>query len=162
MSAAEALKAARSAGVLLGIDGDALTLEAAAAPPRAVLDQLARHKADVMALLRPAGGGWSALDWLAYFDGRERSAVAHGVVRAEAGVRAFACCVVEWLNRNPAASVPGRCAWCGETESSSAVIIPFGIESEKHAWLHSECWHDWHRARRTDAVAALNSMGIRA
>jgi len=95
MSAAEALKAARSAGVLLGIDGDALTLEAAAAPPRAVLDQLARHKADVMALLRPAGGGWSALDWLAYFDGRERSAVAHGVVRAEAGVRAFACCVVE-------------------------------------------------------------------
>jgi hypothetical protein len=37
MSAAEALKAARAAGIGLGIDGDALTLEAVTAPPPAVL-----------------------------------------------------------------------------------------------------------------------------
>jgi hypothetical protein len=33
MSAADALRAARAAGMKLGIDGDALMLEAAAAPP---------------------------------------------------------------------------------------------------------------------------------
>ena len=38
MSAAEALKAARAAGIELGIDGDDLVLEAAAPPPAAVLD----------------------------------------------------------------------------------------------------------------------------
>ena len=37
MSAVQALKAARDAGVRIGVDGDALTLDAAAAPPAAVL-----------------------------------------------------------------------------------------------------------------------------
>jgi hypothetical protein len=37
MSAAEALKAGRAAGIRLGIDGDALTLEASEAPSPAVL-----------------------------------------------------------------------------------------------------------------------------
>ena len=45
MSAAEALKAARAAGIELGIDGDDLVLEATAPPPAAVLDLLSRHKA---------------------------------------------------------------------------------------------------------------------
>ena len=38
MSAVEALKAARAAGVELALDGDDLVLEAASAPPAAVLD----------------------------------------------------------------------------------------------------------------------------
>ena len=38
MSAAEALKAARAAGIRVRIDGDDLELEAAAPPPPAVLD----------------------------------------------------------------------------------------------------------------------------
>ncbi len=37
MSAAEAIKAARAVGIGLGIDGDALTLEAAVAPLDAAL-----------------------------------------------------------------------------------------------------------------------------
>ena len=53
MSAAEALKAARAAGIELGLDGDDLVLEAASAPPAAVLDALSRHKAEIVALLRP-------------------------------------------------------------------------------------------------------------
>jgi hypothetical protein len=62
MSAIETLKAARAAGVHLGIDGDDLVLEAASAPPTAVLDALSRHKAEIMALLRPAEDGWSGED----------------------------------------------------------------------------------------------------
>jgi hypothetical protein len=26
--------------------------------------------------------------------------------------------------------------------------------------LHAECWSSWHRARKTDAIAALGAMGI--
>jgi hypothetical protein len=63
MNATEALKAARAAGIQLGIDGDDLVLEAASAPPAAVLDALSRHKAEIVALLRPAEDGWSAHDW---------------------------------------------------------------------------------------------------
>ena len=45
MSAVHALKLARAAGVRIGIEGDALTLDADAAPPSAVLDLLARLQA---------------------------------------------------------------------------------------------------------------------
>jgi hypothetical protein len=51
MSAADALKAARDAGVQLGLDGDDLMLEASAPPPPAILDLLSRHKAEVLTLL---------------------------------------------------------------------------------------------------------------
>ncbi len=110
MSAAQALKAARAIGIRLGIDGDTLTLEADAPPPTALLDLLSRHEAGVVALLRPAHDGWSAKDWLAFFD--ERAGIAEfdgGLPRADAEALAFACCVTEWLNRNPARS-PGRCS----------------------------------------------------
>ena len=63
MSAAEALKAARAAGIELAVDGDDLVLSAASAPPAAVLDALSRHKAEIVALLRPGRDGWSAEDW---------------------------------------------------------------------------------------------------
>jgi HsdM N-terminal domain len=83
----------------------------------AVLDRLSRHKAGVVALLRPAEGGWSAEDWLAFYDGRAGIAEFNGgLPRAEAEARAFVCCVAEWLNRKPARSPPGRCLSCGEAE----------------------------------------------
>ena len=53
MSAVEALKAARSAGVSVGIDGGDLVLQASAPAPPAVLAALSRHKAAIVALLRP-------------------------------------------------------------------------------------------------------------
>jgi hypothetical protein len=62
----------------------------------------------------------------------------------------FEARVVEWLNRHPAPSPPGRCAWCGVAESSSAVVRPFG--TELHTWLHYECWAAWHQARRAEAM----------
>ena len=88
MSAAEALKAARAAGIELALDGDDLALSAASAPPAAVLDALSRHKAEIVALLRPGRDGWSAEDWQVYFD--ERAGIAEfdgGLPRAEAEAR---------------------------------------------------------------------------
>ena len=101
MSAADALRAARAAGVSVGIDGDDLVLQASAAPPPAVLDALLRHKPTIVALLRPANDEWSAEDWQAFFD--ERAGIAEfdgGLPRNAAEAKAFECCVAEWLNCN--------------------------------------------------------------
>jgi hypothetical protein len=161
MSAAQALKAARAAGVRLGIDGDALTLEASVAPPPDVLDLLARHKAGVVALLRPASDGRSGEDWLALYD--KRAGIAEfdgGLPRDQAEVRALASCAAEWLNRNAVRSPPGRCLGCGEAEHTYDPLLPFGTEPTGPAWLHSRCWSAWHANRKAEAVAALSSIGI--
>ena len=100
MNAVRALKAARAAGIELELDGSALLLKAASKPPAEVLDALSRHKAEMVALLRPDRDGWSAEDWQVFFD--ERAGIAEfdsGLPRAEAEGQAFTCCVVEWLNR---------------------------------------------------------------
>ena len=161
MSAAEALKAARAAGIKLAINGKDLLLEAASEPPAVVLDELSRHKAEIVAVLRLGRDGWSAEDWLLFFE--ERAAITEfdgGLSRTDAEAQALACCIVEWLNQHPAPSAPGRCAWCGNAESRSAVVLPFGTEPGTHTWLHAECWSSWYRARKTDAIAALGAMGI--
>ena len=54
--------------------------------------------------------------------------------------RTLEACAIEWLNRHPAPSQSGRCAWCGRPESHDAVVVPFGTEPGTHAWLHPECW----------------------
>lgn len=161
MSAAEALKIARAAGVRIGVDGDTLTLEAYAEPPAAVVELLAYYKPGVIKLLRPANDGWSAADWQAFFN--ECISVVEfngGLSRTEAEARAFAHCVVEWLNRNTLRSSPDRCHYCGRSERSGDPLVPFGTEPTRHAWLHSRCWPAWHAARKTEAIAALATMGI--
>jgi hypothetical protein len=81
------------------------------------LDLLSRHKAGIVMLLRPAEDSWSAKDWRGFFDERARIAEFDGgLLRADAEVRAFAYCIVEWLNRNPVCSPPGRCFGCGGGE----------------------------------------------
>ena len=105
MSAAEALKAARAAGIELARrrrrSGSERRLGRRQLPCSIALS---RHKAEIVALLRPGRDGWSAEDWQVFFD--ERAGIAEfdgGLPRAEAEAQAFDCCVVEWLNRNPAA-----------------------------------------------------------
>jgi hypothetical protein len=163
MRAAEALRAAYTAGITVTRDGDSMLLEANTEPPRALLEALACNKLAILELLRPGRDGWCAADWGAYFDARlQLAASRNGWSHAQTSSLAFECCVVEWLNRHPASSASGRCAWCGEVESSSAIIVPFGTEPGTLTWLHSECWRDWHDARRAKAILALDSMGIRA
>jgi hypothetical protein len=161
MSAVETLQAARAAGVHLGVDGDALVLDAASAPPAAVLEALSRHKADVVALLRPGRDGWSVEDWLAYFDERAGSIeFAGGQPCPEAEAQAYACCVAEWLNRNPVCSPSGRCLACGDRDHPHDQLLPYGTEPSGHAWLHGRCWPAWYAGRKAEAEAALAAMGI--
>jgi len=161
MSAAIALKAARDAGIGLHVDGADLLLEASTPPPAAVLDLLSTHKAGVIALLHSDRDGWSVEDWLVFFD--ERAGIAEfdgGLKRADAEARAFACCLAEWLNRNPVRSAPARCLGCGGDERAHDPLLPFGTENAGHAWLHRRCWSTWYAGRRVEAVAALAAMGI--
>ena len=161
MSAAEALRAAREAGIGLHVHGVDLVLEASAPPPAAVIDLLTRHKADLIVLLRPGDDGWSADDWRAYYD--ECAGIAEfdgGLPRDQAEARAFACCVSEWLNRNPVRSSPGRCLGCGQFDQPHDPLVPFGTDKNGHAWLHQRCWSAWHEGRKVEAVAALVNMGI--
>jgi hypothetical protein len=127
MSAIEALKAARAVGVELALDGDDVVLSAASAPPAAVLDALSRHKTEIVGLLRPGCDGWSAEDWQVSFD--ERAGIIEfdgGLPRAEAEARAFDCCVVEWLNRNPDAG------------SALSLSLSLPLRSANH--LRRRCW----------------------
>jgi hypothetical protein len=157
MSAVEALKAARAAGIELALDGADLALSAALVPPTAVLDALSRHKAEIVVLLRSGRDGWSGEDWQVYFD--ERAGMAEfdsGLSPREAEARALECCVVEWLNRHPVCSPPGRCLGCGGNENTIDLLLPYGAEPTGHAWLHSRCWAAWQANRKATATAALS------
>jgi len=156
MKAAEALRTARVAGVEIAVDGEDLVLEATSPPPEPVLDALSRNKAGIVALLRPGDDGWSADDWQVYFD--ERAGIVEfdgGLPRPEAEAQAFACCVSEWMNRNPATSSPDRCLACGGDDSTHDPLLPYGTEPHGHAWVHSGCWPAWHESRKGEAIAAL-------
>ena len=161
MSATEALKVASDAGIKLRLDGADLVIEASARPPAPVLDLLSRHKPRIVALLRAGLDCWKADDWRVFFD--ERAGIAEfdgGLPRAEAETRSFSCCVAEWLNRNPASSLPGRCLGCGGRDHTDDPLRPYGREHSGHAWLHSRCWMAWSVTREAEAVAALAAMGI--
>jgi hypothetical protein len=161
MSAVQVLGAARAFGIQLELDGDDLLLEASGPPPETILAALSRHKPEVVRLLHSAKDGCSPEYWHVLFHQRAAFAeFAGGLPRADAEARAFECCVVEWLNRNPTPSVVGRCAWCGQTETHGAVVVPYGTEPGTHAWLHAECWPAWHELRRSHAQQALMRMGI--
>jgi len=140
---------------------DDLLLEASGPPPDAVLDALSQHKAEVVRILHSAKDGCSLEYWHVLFHQRVAFAeYAGGLPCAEAEARAFECCIVEWLNRNPTPSAPGRCAWCGQAESRDAVVLPYGTEPGTHIWLHVECWPAWQGVRRSRAREALARMGI--
>jgi hypothetical protein len=161
VSAAEALRAAREAGVDLRVDDQELVLQAPAPPPEEVLDLLSRHKTGVIALLRAAGEDWSAEEWHGFHD--ERAAIAEydgGLSRQEAEALACTCCVLEWLYRNPVRSSPERCLGCGQSDAPSEPLLPFGTKTAGHAWLHHSCWGAWHAGRKGEAVADLAAMGI--
>jgi hypothetical protein len=74
MSPVEALKAARTAGIQISIDGDDLVLESTAEPPVAVVDLLTEHKAGILTILRSGEAALSTEDWQACCD--ERPAIA--------------------------------------------------------------------------------------
>ena len=104
MSALAVLAVARDAGVEVMVDGDDLVLTARIPPPATVVQQLAQHKRELLALLRqPKVGDWCLEDWQAYFDERVAILEVDGLLpKAEADSQALEHCIVEWLRRNPA------------------------------------------------------------
>ena len=161
MSAAEALKAARAAGVELGIDGDDLVLEASAPPPAAVLDLLSRHKAEIVALLRPGrrrlvGRGLAGL---------LRRAGRHRRVRwrtAACGGRGPGLRLLRRRMAEPQSgerSPAGRCLGCGGRDHAHDPLLPYGVEPTGHAWLHSRCWPAWYEARKAKAAVGTGGNG---
>jgi hypothetical protein len=102
MSAAEALKAARAAGIHLGIDGDDLVLEASVPPPAAVLDAVSRHKAEIVLLLSPTRDGGSAESWHS-FDERA------GIIEYDGGApRAWAEALARLDPSHPLSDIPPK------------------------------------------------------
>ena len=102
-----------------------------------------------------------AEDWQVFFE--ERAGIIEfdgGRPRAEAEVQTFAYCVIEWLNRNPERSPAGCCLGCGDREHAHDPLLPYGVEPNGHAWLHSRCWPAWYEARKAKAISALATMGI--
>jgi hypothetical protein len=163
MSAAETLREARTVGIQLRVEGCYLALQADTPPSAALLERLARHKLEIVALLRPGSDSWSAEDWQTYFD--ERAAIIAlngGLPRPVAEARAFKCSVSEWLDRNFERSPPGRCLACSGADYTNDVLLPHGVAVTGHAWLHSRCWPAWYAGQKAKAVAALNAMGIQS
>jgi hypothetical protein len=104
---------------------------------------------------------WTADDWRAFFDQRRAIATRHRrLSRPDAEAHAFNCCVAEWLNRHPIRSSTDPCCWCIGMERDDNVLLPFGIGSSGHAWLHSECWNAWRDWREREAIAALAGLGF--
>ena len=134
--------------------GDRLILRAGSnAIPAMLVNRVREAKADLMATLALRKGRGLV---------REEREPARKLADQQFKHRTLEACIAEWLNQHPAPSRPGRCAWCGKSESPGAVVLPFGTEPGTHAWVHAECWHAWYAGRKADAVAALTAMGIRA
>jgi hypothetical protein len=160
VSAVQALRTARAAGIKLRVDGEALTLEADSPPHADVVEMLSLNKPALVILLRPRRDGRAVPDWKAFFNQRMAIAELDGLPRREAEAHGFRACVTEWLNRNPVHSMPERCCWCGAAEESTEVLLPFGIAPTGHAWLHNRCWQPWHKNRHAQAIAFLRGRGI--
>jgi hypothetical protein len=46
-------------------------------------------------------------------------------------------------------------------ERDDDVLLPFGVESVCHGWLHGACWKPWRDWREREAVAALVGLGVK-
>lgn len=96
MSAIQALQAAAEVGIAIEVHNGDLLLAASAEPPAEVLDEISRHKLEIVETLTLEGSGLSADDWLAMFD--ERAAIIEfdgGLPRELAELQAIGSCVLD-------------------------------------------------------------------
>jgi hypothetical protein len=158
MSAVEALRAARAAGVAVMIDGEGLLLRADAEPPRAVLDALSHQKSAIISLLRRVDDGRTVEDWQNFFD--ERAGIAEfdgNYSRCDAEIIAFEDCVDRWLALNPPTSrSPENCLLCGQEASVKDTDTVHIVGSTNGpARLHTNCAPRWKVLRRVEARTSL-------
>ena len=129
MSAVEVLRLAQENGIRLGVSGADLILDAEREPAPAVLEAIRCNKAEIVALLGAGRDDWTGEDWRAFYD--ERAGITEfdgGQSRERAEAIAFESCVIEWMNRHPCRTDPGRCAACGEPDREGRTVVPFGMK----------------------------------
>lgn len=158
MIAAAVLKAAEAAGVHIKIDNGDLVLEADAPPPDSIVDALSSEKAGIIALLKTQNGDSINQSNMALFPSTRSSQVDQIPPFREApGINPDETAINDWLNSNPVATPPDRCAWCFRAEDPDHAVVPFGVHGSGHIWLHGECWDPWRLHRRQMAVKALKA-----
>ena len=160
MTFVSALHDAFSVGVQVAVDGGDLVLEAAAAPPPAIVRALVVNKRAIIALLRPGADGWDAVDWQAFFN--ERAGVAQfdaDLPRTAAEAAAVEECLQRWQSTHLPASLSHRaCAACGSHLEPDAMIA--FIAGQGSVQLHLGCMGKWAAMRRRDALLALRAFGV--
>jgi hypothetical protein len=90
MTAAEVMKEAAAIGVRIAIEGDGLSLEASAPPPKAIIELITQHKPEIIDLLRSDRGGLAdaGVSWLDMVVAVENEAGGHRIWRDELTRRA--------------------------------------------------------------------------
>ena len=90
MNAAEVIEKAAAAGIRIAIEGDGLSLEATAQPPKAIIDLIAQHKPEIIDLLRSDRDGLSEarVSWLDMVVAVDNEAGRHRIWRDELTRRA--------------------------------------------------------------------------
>jgi hypothetical protein len=90
MTAAEVMKEAAAIGVRIAIEGDGLSLEASAPPPKAIIELITQHKPEIIDLLRSDRGGLAdaRVSWLDMVVAVENEAGGHRIWRDELTRRA--------------------------------------------------------------------------
>ncbi len=107
-------------------------------------------------------GTWDAEDWHAFFEERA------GITQFDAGepdkaeARAYECCIVEWLHRNPPpVTGPETCASCRQPLGRVGDDgVPVLTGDGGHLWLHHRCHAGWMARRRAEAATALAEFGL--
>jgi hypothetical protein len=157
-TAADVLRAARAAGITIGIDGENLTLEAAIEPPADVFAALKAHKAEILALLRSdplrAGPGFTRCAGCGQpIDAAERLELADGAL---VHFRDYGCLIQYADRRREAARAAfwrsvslDRCGGCGGLIRSGERVCDYFDPKrgpEIVARVHGEnlaCLIDW-------------------
>ena len=85
MNAAEVIKEAAAAGIRIAIEGDGLSLEATAQPPKAIIELIAQHKPEIIDLLRSDRGclAEARVSWLDMVVAVDNEAGRHRIWRDE-------------------------------------------------------------------------------
>jgi hypothetical protein len=103
----ETLRAARHLGLTIEADGERLQLNARLPPPAWLRDALRLHKAQILALLRPAERGMTEEEWAEFHE--ERAGILEhdsGLHRLDAGIRAHALTEMERIRPGLLIPVP--------------------------------------------------------
>jgi len=159
MSVVEALKAARAAGIGIRLVRDDLVLTAVAPPPAAILDLLSLNKTAIVVLLRPDGEGWSAGDWLDFYN--EQVGVAErerGLTGGAAEDLAFVSCLTEWMLRND--FDPAALAFVQRIVSIDPLDLITG-PSRDYEGHPAKSWDSGCESALLGAAEALDALGIR-